>query len=545
MFAISRVGITLSSILLLSACGDDSSIANTDNSSPTSIAATTLSHQNLASTSSSPPQLLASMSAAQLANTLNASSSGQQILKVAGNPVCGVDFNYIKYNTIGAANESTTASGALMTPTGGVGCTGQRPIVIYAHGTQTNRSYNIADATNISNPAASESMFIATMFAAQGYTVIAPNYAGYDSSTLSYHPYLNYKQQSQEMIDALNAGRAGLPQVSSGLISDSGKLYVTGISEGGYVAMAALKAMTTAHIPVTAAAPISGPYALEAFGDAVFMGYSNHNSTTFIPLLTTGYQKAYGNIYQTPADIYTPNFSWTVETTTPNTNVLFQGASTGNAQLDALSPVDPAYAYGFASNNYLINTNYRLAYLADMGLHPDGVMSGNNTFPAIAPQNTMRQALKLNDLRGMTPTMPVLMCGGGRDSTVFFANTVLMSSTFATASAAGVPVTFAQLDIDAASIIPQTFTLTGLSAGMQSFLSSTATKYGVGQLGLLSSVGLSPSIAQDMATSALNLQTKFLNDISMMTPAALTANYHGVLVAGYCSAAAREFFKQY
>jgi len=120
-----------------------------------------------------------------------------------------------------------------------------------------------------------------------------------------------------------------------------------------------------------------------------------------------------------------------------------------------------------------------------------------------------------------------------------------MSSTFAAASAAGIPVTFAQLDIDAASIILQTFTLTGLNAGMQSFLSSTATKYGVGQLGLMSSIGLSSSIAQNMAKSALSLQTKFLNDISTMTPDALTANYHGVLVAGYCSAAAREFFKQY
>ena len=27
------------------------------------------------------------------------------------------------------------------------------------------------------------------MFAAQGYIVVAPNYAGYDISTLGYHPY--------------------------------------------------------------------------------------------------------------------------------------------------------------------------------------------------------------------------------------------------------------------------------------------------------------------------------------------------------------------
>ncbi len=545
MFTISRTGILVGTVLLLTACGDDNSIASIENSNITSIAAASSVNKNLDGPLTPAPQLLASMSATQLTSYLNASPTGQKILKVAGNPVCGIDFNYIKYNTVGAANEPTTASGALMTPTGGAGCTGQRPIVMYAHGTQTNRAYNIADVTNSTNPASTESIFIAAMYAAQGYIVIAPNYAGYDSSTLSYHPYLNYKQQSQEMIDALKAGQVGLPQVSSGLTTDSGKLYVTGISEGGYVAMAALKAMSAAHIPVTAAAPISGPYALEAFGDAIFMGYLNRNATKFIPLLTTGYQKAYGNIYQTPADIYTPNFSWTVETSSPNTSALFQGAPTGNVQLNALSPIDPAYAYGFAPSNYLINNNYRLSYLADMNLNPDGVLSGSNTFPAALPQNTLRRALKTNDLRGLTPTMPMLMCGGGRDSTVFFANTVLMSSTLATASAAGIPVAFAQLDIDAASAIPQTFSLTGLSPGMQSFLSSTAQRYGVGQLGLLSSIGLSPAIAQNLATSSLNFQLQFLNEISTMTPAAISENYHGVLVAGYCSAAAREFFKQY
>ena len=31
---------------------------------------------------------------------------------------------------------------------------------------------------------------MAAVFAAQGYIVVAPNYAGYDGSTLDYHPYL-------------------------------------------------------------------------------------------------------------------------------------------------------------------------------------------------------------------------------------------------------------------------------------------------------------------------------------------------------------------
>ena len=49
------------------------------------------------------------------------------------------------------------------------------------------------------------------MFAAQGYIVVAPNYAGYDISTLGYHPFLNADQQSGEMMDILAAARTALP----------------------------------------------------------------------------------------------------------------------------------------------------------------------------------------------------------------------------------------------------------------------------------------------------------------------------------------------
>ena len=41
-------------------------------------------------------------------------------------PKCGIDFHYIQYQTVGGANESATASGALMIPTGGSACTGNR-----------------------------------------------------------------------------------------------------------------------------------------------------------------------------------------------------------------------------------------------------------------------------------------------------------------------------------------------------------------------------------------------------------------------------------
>ena len=61
------------------------------------------------------------------------------------------------------------------------------------------------------NPDNAEGLLIAATFAAQGYIVVAPNYAGYDTSALAYHPYLNADQQSKDMIDALTAARSALP----------------------------------------------------------------------------------------------------------------------------------------------------------------------------------------------------------------------------------------------------------------------------------------------------------------------------------------------
>ena len=162
-----------------------------------------------------------------------------------------------------------------------------------AYSTDTGQTTNIADPTNPNN---TEGVLIAATFAAQGFIVVAPNYAGYDISTLGYHPYLNAVQNSSEMIDMLAAARTALPKTMSSATSDSGKLLITGYSEGGYVAMATQRAIEAAGGTVTASAPMSGPYALEALADDVFFGAVNLGSTVFSPLLTTSYQHAYGKI---------------------------------------------------------------------------------------------------------------------------------------------------------------------------------------------------------------------------------------------------------
>src|SRR5437868_2065863 len=115
-----------------------------------------------------------------------------------------------------------------MVPSGsGASCQGARPIAMYAHGTNTTKPFNMAVL-----PGNSEALLMAAAFASQGYIVVAPNYAGYDTSTLVYHPYLNADQQSKDMIDALAAARSAFATANA---SASGKLFITGYSQGGFV----------------------------------------------------------------------------------------------------------------------------------------------------------------------------------------------------------------------------------------------------------------------------------------------------------------------
>jgi Prolyl oligopeptidase family len=452
-----RVAPTLWVLLaaLLSGCSGDATSTNNPNNSPNTDRGTLI--QN-------PPSRLVSMDAPTLTQELGSTSSGRQLLDLAGAPICGVASYYIKYWTVGAKSESATASGALMLPTGtDARCTGPRAIVLYAHGTSTEKAANIADFAD-----SIEGTTIAAVFAAQGYIVVAPNYGGYDISSLLYHPYLNADQQSKDMADALAAARTALPNTITPTVTDNGQLFVTGYSEGGYVAMATVKAMTAAGQKVTASAPMSGPYALEAFGDALFLGSVDIGSTKFAPLYITSYQEAYGNIYTKPTDIYepqyAPNMFELLPSTTPIATLFANGALpqtalfsnpspviSGNPQLTALLaiPSNPIYALGFGAPSLFTN-DYRVSYATDAVANPDGAVQTPPTVSlAASPQNALRIALKTNDMRNgsaWAPAAPMLMCGGDQDPTVFFSlNTGTMAAYWASVPAGLINV----LDVDA------------------------------------------------------------------------------------------------
>jgi predicted esterase len=367
-----------------------------------------------------PPPVLSKFTAAEYNAALSASATGRNLLALAGAPKCGITFHYMEYNTIGGANEPTNATGGVMVPTGSdAACTGARPVLLYAHGTTIEKGFNMA------SPATSEAGLVAAMYAAQGWIVVAPNYAGYDASRLPYHPYLNAEQQSSDMVDALRAAKKAFANVGA---TASDKLFISGYSQGGHVAMATAKAIQekySSEFKVTALGGMSGPYAMLKFSQTVFAGGVNLGATVFSPLLYTSWQKAYGNIYTTPSDVYEAAYVNGIETLLPSSTLNFttvfttgklptklfaSGALvTGDPSLDAL------FAAGVGTPN-LIKQSFRQAVLT------------NPNHPALV-------AAARNDLTSWVPNRPVGMCMGAADPTVFATNTSDAATAFTKAGA--------------------------------------------------------------------------------------------------------------
>src|SRR5579863_9752600 len=92
--------------LLLAACGGGSGGADSGAPAPPMRGALL----------QSPPELLSTLTASALLLELNAATN-QQLLSLSGTPVCDVLMYDIRYETVGGANEATTASAVLLVPT--------------------------------------------------------------------------------------------------------------------------------------------------------------------------------------------------------------------------------------------------------------------------------------------------------------------------------------------------------------------------------------------------------------------------------------------
>ncbi|HMN78350.1 MAG TPA: prolyl oligopeptidase family serine peptidase [Burkholderiaceae bacterium] len=415
------------------------------------------------------PVQTAAVSTAQI----DAAATAAGTAALAGPAACGVSVQKIEYQTVGGAGEGTNATAALMIPTGAsAACAGPRPIVLYAHGTSFDRKKNMSAVTTDG-----EAGLAMAFFAAQGFIVVAPNYAGYDASTLPYHPYLNAEAQANDMVDALRAAKGTLPSLGA---AASSRLFITGYSQGGHVAMATHRAIEQSYqseFTVTASGPMSGPYALAKMTQAIFAGTQNIGAALFTPMVNDSYQRSYGNIYSAPSDVYQAPFDTIAPGLLPNVD-----PATAVSRMPA--GADGSYRTLFDAGNgqpFLIKTSFRTQ--------------------ASDPNSNYFRAIQRNDLLNWQPRGAMALCYGAQDPTVFGFN-----STDAQTYFAGRGVTVARYDLEDAATLPAA--AAPVKTGFDGLKAQISAQAGGGTAGA----------------------------------GAVIAQYHGTIVPPFCTALIRSFF---
>lgn len=200
-----------------------------------------------------------------VSSKLNATLSAQQInnrMKTVFGATAlpqatkAVDLYKVSYRSLNEAGNPIVLTGLVALPKTGA----PKGIVVFAHGTFADR--NLSPSRYAGKPTKSEAEQAILAFASGDYAVAMPDYLGLGDDTKGFHPYPVGLTNSLSAIDIIQPARLVAKRQNVALGS---KLFITGYSEGGAVAMWTVRELekrTGAEYFVSAAAPMSGPYDL-------------------------------------------------------------------------------------------------------------------------------------------------------------------------------------------------------------------------------------------------------------------------------------------
>ena len=164
-----------------------------------------------------------------------------------------IDLRKISYTSTDEDGRAVTLTGLVAMPVGGA----PKGLVVFCHGTIQDRESSPSMWRGNANGAEHETATLA--FASGGYAVAIPDYLGLGDHQAT-HPYPRNKINAQSAVDIIAPTR----ELARGQNYAIGpKLFVTGYSEGGGIAMAATQKMESMKgelYRVERSAPVSGPY---------------------------------------------------------------------------------------------------------------------------------------------------------------------------------------------------------------------------------------------------------------------------------------------
>ena len=233
----------------------------------------------------------------------------------------------IKYKTTNQEGNEVLASGILVLPTPtqayldflkSNGKTFSISTIVENHGTIfTNAEAPSNEITTVGSSIQGTALLMSGF---AGFAVVMPDYLGYGDSNDSYHPYILKKTSAKVSIDML---RASVAYMTNNNIIFNGQVYISGYSEGGYVAMSMAKELEenySSSFNVKALAAMAGPYDVKALADKEIDETRTMEYPAFLAYLSHSYTKAYSNLSLEDSIVY------------PNTDIFhsfFDGSKSG------------------------------------------------------------------------------------------------------------------------------------------------------------------------------------------------------------------------
>ena len=180
----------------------------------------------------------------------------------------------IDYKTVNEDNTPVIASGLLVIPTATAAyqqyriSQGQRPFTVSM--LCDNHKTIFADveaptAVEVSNYQPDYSLAVLES-AYAGFAGIYPDYIGFGDSNATVHPYIMKKSSARASLDMI---KASMKYMEDNGVALNHQLYITGYSEGGYVAMALAQKVEEEmnNVNLMGVAPMAGPYNVKDLAD--------------------------------------------------------------------------------------------------------------------------------------------------------------------------------------------------------------------------------------------------------------------------------------
>lgn len=175
-------------------------------------------------------------------------------------PRYAVNTYRLEYLTLDGNAREVRASALVSVPVKGAGA--RSPVLSYQHGTLFRNAEAPSNHATADEPA--------VVMASLGYIVLAADYVGYGVSQGKSHPYLLSAPSASAVLDLLTAAKYWRQKNK---VLDNKQLFLVGYSEGGYVTMAAHRALQAGthaqKAQLVTVVPGAGPYQLETTLDAL------------------------------------------------------------------------------------------------------------------------------------------------------------------------------------------------------------------------------------------------------------------------------------